>query len=147
MNKNLIYVSDAGMADLTLTAAVGGFALEDLVGTAVWAFARHEEAHRAGCVRDFLFFGNAARPAAPVAARRPRRRSRVWHAVHIPPSSKALLRKNAREDFSPIQKIMAAVHSYCSLPVGDRIQLAREYVGQTQVKNAEHHSSWDEAIM
>jgi hypothetical protein len=138
MNKNLIYICDAEMAALTATAAVGSFELEDLVGCAVWAFARHEETLRDGCVREFLFHW-------PVGARPSRRRSRVWHAVGVPPSSKTLLRKNGREDFSPIQKIMAAVNYYCALPVRDRIQLAREYVEQTQAKNPNHHSSWDEA--
>ena len=59
----------------------------------------------------------------------------AWHAVSIPSSSKALLRKNDREDFSPIQKIMAAVHYYCSLPVEDRLRLAREYTAQAQTKH------------
>jgi hypothetical protein len=45
------------------------------------------------------------------------------------------LRKNDREDFSPIQKIMAAVHYYCSLPVEERLQLAREYTAEAQAQN------------
>ena len=59
----------------------------------------------------------------------------AWHAVSIPSSSKTLLRKNDREDFSPIQKIMAAVHYYCSLPEEERLQLAREYTAQAQAQN------------
>jgi hypothetical protein len=45
------------------------------------------------------------------------------------------LRKSDREDFSPIQKVMAAVHYYCRLPLEYRLQLAREYAAQTLAKN------------
>jgi hypothetical protein len=44
------------------------------------------------------------------------------------------LRKNGKEDFSPAQKLMAAVRYYCGLPVDYRIQLAREYAAQTRPK-------------
>jgi hypothetical protein len=54
----------------------------------------------------------------------------AWHVVSVPSSAKALLRKTGEADFSPIQKIGAAVRLYTTLPLMQRILLAREYTAQ-----------------
>jgi hypothetical protein len=51
----------------------------------------------------------------------------AWHVVSVPSSAKELLRKNGEADFSPVQKIGAAVRLYTTLPLMQRIVLAQEY--------------------
>jgi hypothetical protein len=57
-----------------------------------------------------------------------------WQVVSVPSSAKALLRKNREADFSPIQKIRAAIRLYSTLPLDYRIQLARDYTAQRNGK-------------
>jgi hypothetical protein len=56
------------MQVLAATAALGDFAVEDLVGAAAWAFAGQDEDFKEYYIRAICFQGLAARP-------RPRRRS------------------------------------------------------------------------
>jgi hypothetical protein len=54
----------------------------------------------------------------------------AWHVVSVPSSAKELLRKSGAADFSPIQKLGAAVRLYTTLPLMQRIVLAQEYTAQ-----------------
>jgi hypothetical protein len=76
MRKNLIYISDAEMQALAVTAAMGNFGLEELVGTAAWALARREEALRDACIRAFLYQNHVPRPAKPA------RGKTIWERLH-----------------------------------------------------------------
>jgi hypothetical protein len=54
----------------------------------------------------------------------------AWHVVSFPPSAKALLPRTGATDFSPVQKIAAAIQFYTSLPLPYRLQLARAYTAR-----------------
>jgi hypothetical protein len=54
----------------------------------------------------------------------------AWHVVSVPSSAQESLRKNRAGDFSPVQKIGAAVRLYATLPLYQRIRLAQEYLAQ-----------------
>ena len=54
----------------------------------------------------------------------------AWHVVSIPSSAREFLRTKRVGDFSPVQKIGAAVQLDATLPLHDRMRLAREYVAQ-----------------
>ena len=58
----------------------------------------------------------------------------AWHAVSVPSSSRNLLPPGDKNPFSPVQKIRAAVHYYCGLPLRYRVQLARQYAAQARAK-------------
>src|SRR5437868_3473569 len=82
--------------------------------------------------RMFLFVPCGCQTMPPgrthrLGAKASRRKSMAWHILSVLSSAKTLLRKKHKGDFSPIQKIVAAVHYYAQLPVDDRLQLAWEY--------------------
>jgi hypothetical protein len=54
----------------------------------------------------------------------------LWRTVSIPSSTKNILRKKARDDFSPIQKLGAAIRLYTALRPQERFQLALEYTAR-----------------
>jgi hypothetical protein len=54
MSANQIHISDAEMQALAATAAVGDFAVEDLVGAAAWAFAQQDADFKKDYVRANL---------------------------------------------------------------------------------------------
>ena len=58
----------------------------------------------------------------------------AWHVVSIPTSARESLRKNRAGDFSPVQKIGAAVRFYATLPLHQRIRLAQEYMAQCKAE-------------
>jgi hypothetical protein len=70
VNKHEVHVSDSDMEALATTAALGNFAVEDLVGAAAWAFAGQDEDFKEYYIRTICFQGSAA-PPRPL----PRRRS------------------------------------------------------------------------
>ena len=51
MHKDQIHISDAEMDALATTAAAGNFAVEDLVGAAIWAFSEQEEGFKEDYIR------------------------------------------------------------------------------------------------
>jgi hypothetical protein len=60
MCANQIHISDAEMQALAATAAVGDFAVEDLVGAAAWAFAQQDEDFKKDYVRADLLQPHAS---------------------------------------------------------------------------------------
>jgi hypothetical protein len=62
----------------------------------------------------------------------------AWHVVSFPSSASRLLPKNRAEDFSPVQKIGAAIRFYTSLPLPRRLQLAREYAAHGRAKQGKN---------
>jgi hypothetical protein len=58
----------------------------------------------------------------------------TWHVVSCPPSVSGLLPRNYAGDFSPVQKIVAAIQFFTTLPLPDRLQLAQEYAAQGWAK-------------
>jgi hypothetical protein len=134
VHKNQIHVSDSEMEALATTAAVGGFAVEEAVGAAIGAFAGQEEAFKENYLRATWLAPQTTRSCR---GRDPNSRgegSVPWHIVSFPSTAKSLLRKHRKEDFSPVQKIRAAIQFYAALPLHCRIQLAREYTAQCQAK-------------
>jgi hypothetical protein len=61
----------------------------------------------------------------------------AWHVVSFPPSARALLPRNREGDFSPVQKIVAAIQFFTTLPLPDRLRLARQYTAQYRAKQGE----------
>jgi hypothetical protein len=51
-----------------------------------------------------------------------------WHVVSFPPEARLFIRKRGKTDFSPAQKIRAAIRHYVQQPLWLRIQTAREYL-------------------
>jgi hypothetical protein len=62
----------------------------------------------------------------------------TWHVVSFPSSASRLLPKNRAGDFSPVQKIGAAIKFYTSLPLPRRLQLAREYAAHGRAAQGEN---------
>jgi hypothetical protein len=58
----------------------------------------------------------------------------AWHVVSFPSSARQFLRKNRAGDFSPVQKIRAAIQLYATLPLYSRLRLAREYMARCRAK-------------
>ena len=61
----------------------------------------------------------------------------AWHVVSIPSSAREVLRTRRAGDFSPVQKIGAAIRLYTTLPLHDRIRLAQEYMAQCRAKRGD----------
>jgi hypothetical protein len=58
----------------------------------------------------------------------------AWHVVWFPSSASRLLPKSRAGDFSPVQKIGAAIRFYTTLPLPRRLQLARQYAAHCRTK-------------
>ena len=58
----------------------------------------------------------------------------AWHVVSLPSSARKLLPKACAEDFSPVQKIGAAIRFYTSLPLLLRVRLARAYAARCRAQ-------------
>jgi hypothetical protein len=65
MSANQIHLSDAEMQALAATAAVGNFAVEDVVGAAAWAFAQQDEEFK----KDYVRANWLQPPAGPLNPR------------------------------------------------------------------------------
>jgi hypothetical protein len=60
MSKHRIHISDAEMEALAVTAALGRYAVEDLVGAAVWVFAQQDESFKEQFIRERWFHRHAS---------------------------------------------------------------------------------------
>jgi hypothetical protein len=130
MTQNQIHIPAAEMEVLARTAALGDFTLEDLVGAAAWAFEQHEDNFKNYYVRGLWLDGDSGAPRNRCS----KGKFTDWHTVSVPSSTRRLLRKNARNDFSPIQKLSAAIRLYTTLEPHDRIQVASEYAARNQAR-------------
>jgi hypothetical protein len=119
MALNQIHISAAEMDVLSSTAELGNCTVEDLLVAAAWAFEQHDEDFKKHYLRGMWLGGNSSLPMHGKFS--------LWRTVSIPSSTKNILRKNARDDFSPIQKLGAAIRLYTTLRPQERFQLALEY--------------------
>jgi hypothetical protein len=60
MSRNQIHISDAEMEALTATAALGHFAVEELVGAAAWAFGQQERTFQEHLIRGRWLYDPAS---------------------------------------------------------------------------------------
>jgi len=131
MTQKEIHISDAEMEVLASTAAMGNLTLEEVMGTAAWMFAQQDEGFKVYYLRKIWLLSNTSLPGMPPRRHGQKERFQTWHIVVVPCSVKQLLPRKGREDFSPVQKLAAAIQLFTTLPRDERLQLAREYIASS----------------